>query len=487
MPSRTPSSGTGKDLPESREDLPESSAPRLIGFPAGVILVALAALVVVPLVTEGRIEDMRQRRLELLHPARNAVNTVQVALTREMAALRGFLISGQESYLARYHEARSAEESAYRKLDGLMEPLGPEFVEGFEELRVSASEWHDLLEEEGVLSPAEAFDGDPDAMLSDEPLYEEAVQAEERLRDLLVQADERQAREVRGMNRWATVLTVVLGLLALGAAILTLWLGRQRVRAWKAERDRREVERILDDRSRLIRGITHDLKNPLGAARGNVQLLQERILSEPSKRASALVRTDRSIGRALEIINDLLELSRAEAGELRVDVQPVNLAALVRETAEEHEAEAERKDVDLRIEVPDHLPVTGTDARRVGEIVRNLVANAVKYTPSGGRTYVRASVRRDGEEGPSGHAPGRRIAIEVADTGPGIAPEEQERVFEEFARVGRSSSDGTGLGLAISREVARLLGGDLTLESEPGEGATFTLHLPLDPDPGDDT
>jgi signal transduction histidine kinase len=154
---------------------------------------------------------------------------------------------------------------------------------------------------------------------------------------------------------------------------------------------------------------------------------------------------------------------------------PVNLARVAAETAEDHRAAARAAGHVLECPDPD-LPVrVQTDPARVRQVLGNLLSNAVKYTPSPGRITVHAGEVDGGEA-----RPGRWAVLRVSDTGPGIPPEHREAVFDEFTRLHDGTGvQGHGLGLAISRRVARLLGGDLDVSGTPGQGAVFTLWLPL--------
>ncbi|HEU4455988.1 MAG TPA: ATP-binding protein, partial [Longimicrobium sp.] len=164
------------------------------------------------------------------------------------------------------------------------------------------------------------------------------------------------------------------------------------------------------------------------------------------------------------------DLARVEAGTRRAESEDVDLAALVESVGEAMRGAAEAKGLALEVEVDAAAGRARTDAGLVRQILSNLLGNALKFTDAGA---VRVRARRDGE----------RVVIEVADTGPGIAPEHQEKVFEAFFQVDPSTTrreGGTGLGLALSREFAALLGGEVTLHCAPGEGSTFALILPAD-------
>jgi PAS domain S-box-containing protein len=235
----------------------------------------------------------------------------------------------------------------------------------------------------------------------------------------------------------------------------------------------RAVTQATEARTRLLRGVTHDIKNPLSAADGYAQLLEMELpgtLLPKQEKWVAGVR--RGIGGALALISDLLELSFAESGQLPIHSELVDLALLTAVTVEEHRGVAEAGGHVLVWERGAPVPVN-TDQARVRQILGNLLTNAIKYTPTPGRITVWI------EEVSGGGLP--QIAVHVHDSGVGIPVEERESIFGEFHRLhSNAQASGHGLGLAISRLIARLLDGDLTVSGEPGEGATFTLTIPAD-------
>jgi two-component system sensor histidine kinase BaeS len=174
-------------------------------------------------------------------------------------------------------------------------------------------------------------------------------------------------------------------------------------------------------------------------------------------------------------VDDLLELSRAEAGQLAVSTRSVDVAALLHEAVEEHRASARAAGHQLDLTITHEVLVIVTDPARVSQVLGNLLSNAVKYTPHGGRIAVRAEQRaRDG-----GPRVPRWIAVDVVDNGPGIPEEQMETIFDEFARLARhADKPGSGLGLSIARRIAALLGGEITVCAEPPQGTRFTLWLP---------
>lgn len=249
----------------------------------------------------------------------------------------------------------------------------------------------------------------------------------------------------------------------------------QRVHMFEeSERRREEIERVTESRARLMRGFSHDVKNPLGAADGHAQLVEHEVVGTlTGEQKKSIRRLRRSIRSALGLIEDLVELARAEAGQIQIETVPTDVREAARELGEEYQPQAEAAGLTLRLDLPAEFPVVESDASRVRQILGNLLSNAVKYTEEGS-VIVRVDIRSD----PAAPHPGRWVAVEISDTGPGISVRDQGHLFEEFSRIA-AAKRGAGLGLAISRRIARALGGDLTVQSEVGSGSTFTLWLPL--------
>jgi PAS domain S-box-containing protein len=242
----------------------------------------------------------------------------------------------------------------------------------------------------------------------------------------------------------------------------------------ESEGRREELESAIESRARLIRGFSHDLKNPLGAADGYLQILEAGILTDPDRVELSIARARRAMRTALDLINDLSSLAQAEAGHIEVDPTPVDVREIAGELAEEYRAQAEARGLTIDCRMPDRLPVIRSDSTRIRQILGNLVSNAVKYTDAG-EVRVAVAARR-GRKAPSG---GRWIAVSVTDTGRGIPDDKTHLLFREFSRIDPGGAPGVGLGLAISQRVAAALGGCITVDSEAGVGSTFTLWLPV--------
>ncbi len=244
----------------------------------------------------------------------------------------------------------------------------------------------------------------------------------------------------------------------------------------ESERRRMELERVTESRARLMRGFSHDVKEPLGAADGYLDLLDAGIVGHMSDKQKEMVsNARRSIQRAVGLTDDLLELARAEAGQIEIERTPTQLTRAAIEVTEEYRAKAEAKGLAITTETPPEFPMIESDPSRVRQILANLISNAVKYAGSGS-----VAVRVDLCEDTNAPGPGQWAAVHVMDTGPGINAEQAKQLFQEFTRLETAGkTTGAGIGLAISRTLARALGGDITVQSRVGEGSTFTLWLPL--------
>jgi PAS domain S-box-containing protein len=241
----------------------------------------------------------------------------------------------------------------------------------------------------------------------------------------------------------------------------------------RRKRAEQELARLTEGRARLLRGFSHDMKNPLGAADGLAQLLELGELGPlTAQQLDVIARIRASIQVALDLIDDVLDLARAEAGALDLERTAIDVTTLVKELVEQHRPQALAHGLTLEVVERTIHPRAMCDPKRVHQIVGNLITNAIKYTPHG-RVVLDIATRYDGL---GKHGPW--VTIRVRDTGPGIPPEKRESIFDEFTRLDEKSSAGAGVGLSISRRIARLMGGDITVEGVEGGGSAFLLWLP---------
>jgi signal transduction histidine kinase len=232
-----------------------------------------------------------------------------------------------------------------------------------------------------------------------------------------------------------------------------------------------QLEAASRHKSEFLANMSHELRTPLNAIIGFSEVLQERMFGELNDKQMEYVHDIHASGKhLLSLINDILDLSKIEAGKVELELTRFHLPTSLEGTLTLVRERATRHGIAVSLALDDKLGEIVADERKVRQVLLNLLSNAVKFTPDGGSVEVRAELI-DSDA---------RIA--VRDTGIGIAPEDQELIFEEFRQVGNDlfrKREGTGLGLTLARKFVELHGGTLGVASEPGKGSTFTFTLPL--------
>ncbi|MGH7471997.1 MAG: sensor histidine kinase [Longimicrobiales bacterium] len=441
-------------------------------LPLAFILVSLVALAAMPVLSSRAIVGYRREVRDVIEPARLQVTQLHLALALGAAALRDLLNTNDTTFAKRYEEAVRQERAAYDRLAPLAARVGGKSAQRFAELRLAETRWHDRISQ--LLNERPRRPETIQQELADEDLYEQTLVAAANLDAELARSTADMRAQIDRAERLVLILTMGLVTLAVAAGAVAAALSRRlRSYAAAAEHDRRELEAVLKSHARMTRGITHDLKNPLGVILGHAELLEDGVRGELTPQQRESVSRIRSAAESLlELINTLLELARAESGQIHIRTERVELAPLIQDVVQNHRAKAENAGLLLGVQLDPSLGRIQTDDARVAQVLGNLLSNAIKYTPAG-RICVRAEPRASG--GPDA---GPWIAISVEDTGRGIQPDHIEQIFQEFSRLETETKEGTGLGLAIARRIARLLGGDISAQSEPGKGSTFTLWLP---------
>jgi two-component system phosphate regulon sensor histidine kinase PhoR len=229
----------------------------------------------------------------------------------------------------------------------------------------------------------------------------------------------------------------------------------------------RRLERVRRD---FVANVSHEFKTPLTAIQGFAETLLAGALEDQANRGRFVEIIREHARRLARLTDDLLKLSRIEAGRLELEIRPVSVAALVNACVETTRLRAEAKGLRIQVDLPEGIPAVRGDGPQLGEVLQNLLDNAVLYTPSGGRIEVAA------------HSNGRSTIFTVADTGIGIPESDLERIFERFYRVDSARSreaGGTGLGLAIARHIVEAHGGSIWVESAVGQGSRFHFSVPF--------
>ena len=233
----------------------------------------------------------------------------------------------------------------------------------------------------------------------------------------------------------------------------------------------RAIETANQHKSEFLANMSHELRTPLNAILGFSEVLGERYFGELNDKQDEYVRDIRGSGEhLLSLINDILDLSKIEAGKMELELSEFDLPGALQSVVSLVRERAQRHGIALKIDLASGLGAIRADERKLKQIMLNLLSNAVKFTPDGGAITVVAKPI------------GQMVEVAVTDTGAGIAPEDLPVVFEEFKQVGSDSArkaEGTGLGLPLAKRLVELHGGEIGVESEPGAGSTFRFTLPV--------
>ena len=250
-----------------------------------------------------------------------------------------------------------------------------------------------------------------------------------------------------------------------------------------------DLKRANEAKSEFVSIVSHELKTPMTSIKGYADLLFKGAAGEISEMQQKFLRVIRSnVDRMNALVSDLLDISRIESGRLKLHIQPVPIKAVVDEVVQTMQERIKAKELALTVEVPENLPPVQADEDRLIQVLTNLVNNAYLYTLPGGKISVKAAVGPDGPSPgeakpiPPSEQPLRYLCLSVSDTGIGISPKDQTRIFDKFFRgddpVVREIT-GTGLGLSIAKSIVELHEGQIWFQSEPGQGSTFSFTVPI--------
>ena len=231
------------------------------------------------------------------------------------------------------------------------------------------------------------------------------------------------------------------------------------------------LARLEELRRNMVTDVAHELRTPLSNIRGYLEALQDGVVEPKPEVIDSLHEEAMLLNR---LVDDLRELTLAEAGQLKLERRPVAPADLVDRALEAARAQAEAKGIALQADLPEDLPLVDVDSQRIGQVLGNLLSNALTHTPSGGKVVIAARAKQ------------LKVEVSVSDTGEGIPPERLPYIFERFYRADKSRSrltGGTGLGLSIAKQLVEAHGGRISVKSQVGQGTTFAFTLPVTEDP----
>ena len=227
----------------------------------------------------------------------------------------------------------------------------------------------------------------------------------------------------------------------------------------------KELQRMQRD---FVAHVTHELRAPLSSIRAALEILQGQFANKIEEDETRMLNTAlKNSDRLADMINSILDFSKIESGQMEVFTKPSDAAKIAQDAVDSLQPWAQKKRIELTLSTPEGLPVVEADAARTVQVIINLLSNAIKFTPAGGKITVKLAKRAEGNQG--------FVEFSVTDTGPGIAKEEQGKIFEKFVQIaaGETHIGGTGLGLSIAKALVHLQKGKMWIESEPRPGATF--------------
>ncbi|MBN2100032.1 MAG: HAMP domain-containing protein [Dehalococcoidia bacterium] len=232
--------------------------------------------------------------------------------------------------------------------------------------------------------------------------------------------------------------------------------------------DLTELRRLETVRRDFIANLSHELRTPIASLKALGETLNEGAIDQPTVARDFVGKMNAEVDRLAQMVQEMGDLSRIESGEAPLQKSPVNVAEVVASAVERLKAQSERAGLQIKVDIASGLPSVSADGSRIEQVLVNLIHNAIKFTPTGGRVTVSAK------------AEGDRLIVSVSDTGVGIPEDDLPRVFERFYKADRArAGGGTGLGLAIAKHVVEAHGGRIWVESVEGRGATFNFGLPL--------
>ena len=446
----------------TRPDLPRRTRTRA-PWALALVSVALVALAAVPIYVGERVASLQDQITETLQPALESAARLSLYQSRQMARLQSFLLTGDRTIRIRYNAASAEEDSLYNDLSDLVRVMDLDVRERLARLSSESTRWRF-----GHLSIFDEVAGPEvgDALWTQvQGEYDELQGATRELERVIKGEVDQGRRDTRWWRTMQTWIMIGLSILALGS-LLVIARVSWRVRRLVTEAERREdaLHQTVKQRDEVVSIVSHDLRNPLGVVAGAADTLIELPLDREERERQATI-IARSASRMSRLIEDLLDVSRIEAGAFVVRPSAEEAISVLEEVRDMFEVHAEEAQVTLTVGPVCDVPVR-MDHDRVVQALANLVDNALRFTPEGGVVTLSGEVLDQ-----------ERVSLSVSDTGVGLTQDALDNLFSRFWQAEGDKKGRAGLGLAIVKGVIEAHGGEVQVESDPGIGSTFHLVL----------
>ena len=446
----------------TQPDLPRRTRTRA-PWALALVSLALVALAAVPIYVGERVASLQDQITETLQPALESAARLSLYQSRQMARLQSFLLTGDRTIRIRYNAAIAEEDSLYNDLGDLVRVMDLDVRERLARLSSESTRWRF-----GHLSIFDEVAGPEagDALWAQvQGEYEELQGATRELERVIKGVVDQGRRDTQWWRTMQTWIMIGLSILALGS-LLVIARVSWRVRRLVAEAEKREdaLHQTVKQRDEVVSIVSHDLRNPLGVVAGAADTLIELPLDREERERQATI-IARSASRMSRLIEDLLDVSRIEAGAFVVRPSAEEPISVLEEVREMFEVQAEEAEVALAVgPVCDVL--VRMDHDRVVQALANLVDNALRFTPEGGVVTLGGEVLDQ-----------ETVSLSVSDTGIGLTQDALDNLFSRFWQAEGDRKGRAGLGLAIVKGVIEAHGGEVRVESDPGVGSTFHLVL----------
>lgn len=432
-----------------------------LGVAGGIVIVSLVSLVVLPLAMNERVARDRSAAEDHADPARAALLEIDHHLSLQITALTRAAAARDPALVSVYRAAIVPQRAAMQSLARHRGSLGAEFDAALAELQRRLDRWHSSVQQ-SVDSPRLLTGGDYPQVVDGVHKVSEAIT------HFQIHHRENAMRAMQIQGRVA----VGLGLLAAIAGAIVLWMiARLRTLAKAVIEESRALQEALAREQDLVRMrdeilgvVSHDLRSPLTTITLSTQLIPSAPAQEQAEHVETIMSTTRRMER---LIQDLLDVTKLDKKDLSIRCQPLDPAALSREVIAGHEPMAAAKQIHLDLSVSTAAEEIYADRDRLMQALGNLLGNALKFTPSGGRVGLSVEPRDE------------KLRFQVMDTGPGIAPGDLPHIFEPFWQAKKTAHMGAGLGLKITRAIIEAHGGSIEVANNPEGGACFAFELPV--------